>query len=61
MITRYRIIDNSDKEVEVLNSIEEAVQYIETMREQQPHLELRYESFEVSTVKPGFGRDPELH
>ena len=61
MITRYRIIDNADNEIEVLNSIEEAVQYIDTMREQQPHLELRYETFEVSNVKPGFGRDPELH
>lgn len=61
MITRYRIIDDSNSEIEILNSIEEAVQYIETMRSQQPHLDLRYEPFEVSSVKPGFGRDPELH
>tara|TARA_A200000159_G_scaffold113236_1_gene106326 strand:+ start:1192 stop:1377 length:186 start_codon:yes stop_codon:yes gene_type:complete len=61
MITRYRIIDSSDNEIEVLNTIEEAVQYIDTMRETQPHLELRYETFEISLVKPGFGRDPELH
>tara|TARA_X000001036_G_C20580710_1_gene766640 strand:- start:232 stop:417 length:186 start_codon:yes stop_codon:yes gene_type:complete len=61
MITRYRIIDTSDKEVEILNSVEEALQYIEAMRQQQPHVELRYEPIQTSNVKPGFGRDPELH
>ncbi len=61
MITKYRILDNLDNELDVVNSIEEADQYIQTMQDTQPHLELRYEPFEVSTVKSGFGRDPDLH
>jgi len=61
MTTRYRIIDNDNNEVEILNSVEEALQYIEAMRQQQPHTEFRYESIQISNVKPGFGRDPELH
>jgi uncharacterized protein YeeX (DUF496 family) len=61
MITRYRILDNLDNEIDVVNSIEEVQQYIETMRDIKPHLQLRYESFEVSSVKSGFGRDPDLH
>ena len=61
MITRYRIIDKDNNEVEILNSVEEALQYIEAMRQTQPHSQYSYESFQVSNVKPGFGRDPELH
>jgi hypothetical protein len=61
MITRYRILDNLDNEVDIVNSIDEVQQYIETMRDIKPHLQLRYESFEVSSVKSGFGRDPDLH
>ncbi len=61
MITRYKILDSLDNELEVVNSIEEATQYIQTIQEMNPHTELRYEPFEVSNVKPGFGRDPELH
>jgi|TARA_B100000925_G_scaffold271037_1_gene233955 hypothetical protein len=60
MITKYRILDNLDNELDIVNTIEEADQYIQTMRDVKPHLELRYESFEVSTVK-GLGRDPDLH
>ena len=61
MITRYRILDNLDNEVDIVNSIDEVQQYIETMRDIKPHLQLRYESFEVSSVKSGFGRDPDLY
>jgi hypothetical protein len=61
MITRYRILDNLDNEIDIVNSIDEVQQYIETMRDIKPHLQLRYESFEVSSVKSGFGRDPDLH
>lgn len=61
MITRYKILDSLNNEVDIVNSIDEAHQYIEAMRNTQPHLELRYESFEVSNIKPGFGRDPDLH
>ena len=60
MITKYRILDNLDNELDIVNTIEEADQYIQTMRDVKPHLKLRYESFEVSTVK-GLGRDPDLH
>ena len=61
MITKYRILDNLDNEIDIVNSIDEVQQYIETMRDIKPHLQLRYESFEVSSVKSGFGRDPDLH
>tara|TARA_Y200000002_G_scaffold372699_1_gene370836 strand:- start:38 stop:223 length:186 start_codon:yes stop_codon:yes gene_type:complete len=61
MITKYRILDNLDNEIDIVNSIEEANQYILTLRDTNPHLELRYEPYEVSTVKDGFGRDPDLH
>ena len=60
MITKYRILDNLDNEIDVVNTIEEADQYIQTMRDVKPHLELRYETFKISTVK-GLGRDPDLH
>ncbi len=61
MITKYRILDNLNNEIDVVHSIDEVHQYIDTMRETQPNLELKYESFEVSSVKSGFGRDPDLH
>ena len=61
MITKYKILDNLDNKIDEVNSIEEANQYILTLQDTKPHLDLRYESFEVSYVKPGFGRDPELH
>jgi hypothetical protein len=55
------MLDNLDNEIDIVNSIDEVQQYIETMRDTHPHLQLRYESFEVSSVKSGFGRDPDLH
>jgi hypothetical protein len=61
MITKYRILDNLNNEIDIVNSIDEVHQYIDTMRDTQPNLELKYESFEVSSVKSGFGRDPDLH
>jgi hypothetical protein len=61
MITKYKILDNLDNEIDVVNSIDEANQYILTLQDTQPHLELRYEAVEVSYVKSGFGRDPDLH
>ena len=61
MITKYKILDHRDNEIDIVNTIEEANQYIETLKSTQPHKELRYESFEYSTVKSGFGRDPDLH
>ena len=61
MITKYKILDHRDNEIDIVNTIEEANQYILTCQETQPHLQLRYESFEYSPVKDGFGRDPDLH
>ena len=54
-------MDNLNNEIDIVNSIDEVHQYIDTMRDTQPNLELKYESFEVSSVKSGFGRDPDLH
>tara|TARA_Y200000002_G_scaffold358773_1_gene342512 strand:+ start:2352 stop:2537 length:186 start_codon:yes stop_codon:yes gene_type:complete len=61
MIQKYKILDNLDNEIDIVNTIEEANQYIQMYKDINPHLELRYESFEYSTVKSGFGRDPDLH
>jgi hypothetical protein len=42
MITKYRILDNLNNEIDIVNSIDEVHQYIDTMRDTQPNLELKY-------------------
>ncbi len=61
MITRYRIMDSSDNQVAEANSPEECDQIIHHLGEQNPCEQYSVESFNVSSVKPGFGRDPDLH
>lgn len=60
MVTHYTIMSNG-KEVARLNSMEEATQAVEMFRMQSPHSDFDIEVIEVSSVKPGFGRDPDLH
>ncbi len=60
MVTHYNIMSNG-KEVARLNSMEEATQAVEMFRMQSPHSDFDIEIIEVSSVKPGFGRDPDLH
>jgi hypothetical protein len=61
MITRYQIVDPTGKVVDELNSQEEVNQYVATKRDQDPHFQFEVIPIEVSSVKPGFGRDPDLH
>ena len=60
MVTHY-IIMSDGNEVARLNSMEEATQAVEMFRMQTPHASFEIEIVEVSSVKPGFGRDPDLH
>ena len=60
MVTHYNIMSNGN-EVARLNSMEEATQAVEMFRMQTPHASFEIEVVEVSSVKPGFGRDPDLH
>tara|TARA_Y200000002_G_scaffold199484_1_gene164614 strand:- start:234 stop:419 length:186 start_codon:yes stop_codon:yes gene_type:complete len=61
MITRYQIVDPAGNVIEELNSQEEVNYYINTKRDTEPHFEFKVIPVEVSSVKPGFGRDPDLH
>ena len=60
MITKYVIYENQ-KELTIANSQEEAHTCVECMRVQNPHWEYEIKEIQVSAVKSGFGRDPDLH
>ena len=60
MITKYVVYENG-VELTTANSSEEADTCIECMRIQNPHKEYEIKEIQVSAVKPGFGRDPDLH
>jgi hypothetical protein len=60
MITKYVVYENG-VELTTANSSEEANTCIECMRIQNPHKEYKIKEIQVSAVKPGFGRDPDLH
>jgi hypothetical protein len=60
MITKYIVYEN-EVELTVANSQEEANTCIECFRMQNPHKEYTIKEIQVSAVKPGFGRDPDLH
>lgn len=63
MLKRYRIYDHTDREI-VANSLEtqeQAYEVLELLKLNYPAHELEIESYEIQTVKPGFGRDPDLH
>jgi hypothetical protein len=60
MIKKYVVYENQ-KEFTVANSQEEANTCIECMRMQNPNNEYDIKEIQVSAVKPGFGRDPDLH
>jgi hypothetical protein len=60
MITKYRIYED-DKEIVLASSSEEANTCVECLQAQNPHKEYKIEEIQVSAVKPGFGRDPDLH
>ena len=60
MITKYRIYEDN-KEIVLASSSEEAYTCVECLQAQNPHKEYKIEEIQVSAVKPGFGRDPDLH
>ena len=63
MIEKYRIVDVDSGEIlaNSLLNIEEADQMIHFLKLAHPKSRLEIERYMVSAVKPGFGRDPDLH
>jgi hypothetical protein len=63
MYTHWHIIDARTQEVivEKLIDLYQANETLQILKEQNPHIEYEIISTEHSTVKPGFGRDPDLH
>ena len=63
LITLYRIYDHTQKQT-LANGIEDyefALQTLELYALELPGHELELETYTKNTVKPGFGRDPDLH
>ena len=63
MYTHWHIINSQTKEVvvEKLLDINQANETLQILKEQNPHEEYEIIETQHSTVKPGFGRDPDLH
>ena len=61
MFTRYQIVDSRGNVIETLNSREEVDYFITNKRDSDPHESYTVEEVQHSPVKPGFGRDPDLH
>ena len=64
MVTYYRIIDRNDCGRILANNIPDLVQAQEILhflQKDYPDGDFEIESYSVSSVKPGFGRDPDLH
>lgn len=64
MVTYYRIIDRDRCGQILANAIPthaQAEEVLHFLQKDYPELDLQIESYERSTVKRGFGRDPDLH
>ena len=64
MVTYYRVIDTSKCGQILANSVptlEQAQEILHFLEKDYPGTKLEIESYQVSGVKPGFGRDPDLH
>jgi hypothetical protein len=63
MITLYRVYDRTDDETlaDGISDYAQAHETLELYRLQYPYNELEIETYTRSQVKPGFGRDPDLH
>lgn len=63
MIEKYRIVDVDSGEIlaNSLLNMEEADQMLHFLQLDHPNSSLEIEHYMVSQVKPGFGRDPDLH
>ena len=61
MITKYVIRNSVNEQVVEVDSANEAQEVIMLLKEQNPYTEYSIEEKQISSVKPGFGRDPDLH
>ena len=63
MVTYYRIYDRTDNETlaDKIGDRAQAQEVLELLKLSYPNNLLELESYSVSSVKPGFGRDPDLH
>ena len=61
MVTHYIVMDGNNIEVAQVYSYEEALLTQQQLNDMNPQEEYEIEIVEVSSVKPGFGRDPDLH
>lgn len=63
MYSHWHIVDARTKEVvvEKLLDIYQANETLQILKSQNPNTEYEIVETQHSTVKPGFGRDPDLH
>ena len=63
MYTHWHIIDARTKDVvvEKLPDLVQASEALQILKLQNPNTEYEIVETQHSTVKPGFGRDPDLH
>jgi hypothetical protein len=64
MITKWKLIEetaNEDNTLVDTANYEEIQTALAMLQEQYPHATYRVEEYLFSSVKPGFGRDPDLH
>jgi hypothetical protein len=63
MQTLYRIYDHTTQNIlaNAIGSHEQAQEVLHFLRLDAPTHDIEIESYTQSSVKPGFGRDPDLH
>lgn len=63
MIVEYRIYDATDRNIlaNSISSLEQAQEILHFLSLDLPNNTLAIEKYTKSLVKPGFGRDPDLH
>lgn len=62
MYTRYNIINERTNDVYcTVFSVEEAQQVIDMQKINHPQEKFIVKEIETSSIKPGLGRDPDLH
>ena len=63
MLDQYRIYDHTDKETlaDSIDTYAFAEETLHLLKLLYPHNHLEIEKYTKYTVKPGFGRDPDLH
>lgn len=64
MVTYYRIVDRNACGQILANAVPDLAQAQEILHflaKDYPKADLEIESYQKSAVKPGFGRDPDLH